>query len=612
MLTSQKKGIVLFAAAIAAIGCMVKCKPGVVSPNGNHYRVTTIPTDVLPTCTVSAGQFANWFVSGTAAAKGAVKPANSVGFPSDAAASDTDFYKWSEQMFLWITSPVDDKSIVLEHSNFFMVLPDSSNGTRRLVQCEPGILTAASHIKELSGHNGAFLVDRKGKVWRVVRGDNDAQGNNATSADNQAVKIARIEEKPTGGHKFFDDKNKEIAAPKALAAGKPLVGNVAKRVIINGKAVLLSANGEVDADAETAQATNNALIAQNNGLIHYILFVNDFYAYYATGKKNGAFTGTSIDSLFPTDTIGRNLVCKYARDSFGVTINDSNALAIELKASFVEVNDQLLDKDSFITLKATVPVFNHFGDTVWVQDTTKTKPATLALTGMHIVGSVFGQPEMIWATFEHNSNAPNMAYVYTNTSNTITTHPADSCANWLLHNNNCDSDNTNGLIANRTKGQDSIKAPSGQKIGPRNVTRQAPWGNFDNSTTNANTVKQNTMVMSINNSVRGQLAALGSDIRTKYQFVGALWTNNGVVPNPLGIDSFQAPCDTINARGGIQLANSTMETYMILKNTDAGCFDCHNGTLNPSTPDGLSHIFSQINPLTVGKKLPKAPDAMKK
>lgn len=606
-MTKTKAKSALCAAAIGAAFLTTGCNNG--GENGNngaaHYRAIQIPTDVAQTCAVSKEQFNSWFASGAAAADGAVVPANSVAFPANA--SDSNFYKWSEQMFLWITSKEKGNSIVLENSTFFMVLPDSVDGNRELIQCEPGNFRTVGHIKNFAGHR-SFVTDRKGKMWRVIPADKNVATQSVVSSDNGMVKAARLEADPAGGHKFFDEKGKEIAHPRAVMAGKNIGPNVAKMVIVGGKKVLLSADGVVDADAETAQASGNALIAQNGSIVHYILFVNDFYAYYATGQKQGVFKGTKIDTLFPTDAVGRDLVCKYARDSFGVTIKDSNALAMELKTSWVEVNNKLLDKDNFIKVQATVPHFYTVNDTMMAQDSTKSDKATLAMIGMHILGSVTGHPEMIWATFEHESNAPNVAYFYNSASNAVVTYPADSCGgNWILDDSTCSNENLNGLSASRNNGLDTFWASSPQTIGPRNVRRQDPWGNVDSAASNTNALKQNTMIMSLNNSVRGQLSALGKDIRTRYMLIGALWTSGGAIPNQN--DGFNVASDTVNARGGIQLANTTMETYMILNNIDAGCFDCHNSSLNPAAANDLTHIFSALNPLKKG--LPKAPGAVK-
>src|SRR5712691_1987408 len=62
----------------------------------------TLPTDAKPTCTVPTAEFAGWFEAGAVTANGVVKPANSVTFPD---IPNCSFYKWSQQMFLWLNSP---------------------------------------------------------------------------------------------------------------------------------------------------------------------------------------------------------------------------------------------------------------------------------------------------------------------------------------------------------------------------------------------------------------------------------------------------------------------------------------------------------------------------
>src|ERR1700681_4792149 len=64
---------------------------------------TPVPTDPVATgCSVSATEFNTWFETGAVTLDGVVKPANSILFPNT---PNCSFYKWSEQMFLWLNSP---------------------------------------------------------------------------------------------------------------------------------------------------------------------------------------------------------------------------------------------------------------------------------------------------------------------------------------------------------------------------------------------------------------------------------------------------------------------------------------------------------------------------
>src|SRR3954451_11748953 len=89
------------------------------------------PSDAKPTAAVPPATFASWFASGKPSLDGLVKPANSVTFPNS---GNLDFYNWSEQMFLWITSPVSygSKDRILSSPLFFQVSEINAQGQRVL------------------------------------------------------------------------------------------------------------------------------------------------------------------------------------------------------------------------------------------------------------------------------------------------------------------------------------------------------------------------------------------------------------------------------------------------------------------------------------------------
>ena len=95
---------------------------------------------------------------------------------------------------------------------------------------------------------------------------------------------------------------------------------------------------------------------------------------------------------------------------------------------------------NYITVKGTVPIYNTSNPNQWVP-TGGTKKITLALVGVHFVGTTIGHPEMIWATFEHFGNTPNSAYTYTSNTGS-TTIPQDSTGNWLFCVPNCPTGST--------------------------------------------------------------------------------------------------------------------------------------------------------------------------
>ena len=216
-------------------------------------------------------------------------------------------------------------------------------------------------------------------------------------------------------------------------------------------------------------------------------------------------------------------------------------------------------------MMATIPTYNTTNPNQWVpigQETVK-----MAMSGMHIVGSTAGHPEMLWATFEHVSNAPNVAYQYINNSNVTVTSPQNISQgdDWLFCFKNAIApfnDPHISLISN------NIEPITPHSISQSNTLRNFPFGS------NPSASSFNTDIISLNTSVRGMLAS--GDVRNKYFHAGTTWTIGGNPPN------------SGNQVGTNKLAASTMETYQIGSN----CFSCHvtNTVI-------VSHIFNDLQPL---------------
>src|ERR1051325_673379 len=61
-----------------------------------------LPDNPYSPCHIAPIEFSSWFEPGLAQPSDVVKPANSITFAGN---NDCDFLKWSERMFLWLTSP---------------------------------------------------------------------------------------------------------------------------------------------------------------------------------------------------------------------------------------------------------------------------------------------------------------------------------------------------------------------------------------------------------------------------------------------------------------------------------------------------------------------------
>lgn len=468
------------------------CKPNASTEEG-LLAVSSLPQDAFQSCPLTSSQFNSWFVSGTATENGPVNAPTSVGLVHN---DNCDFYQWSAQMFLWLTSSSPNAGTVMESPTFYTVSPKDSSGKRTLIP----------HVQ--------------GQLMRAV-------------------------------------------------------SNVTKDGLI---------------DSEEGQATDDVLMAKDGSLIYYISMVNDVYAQFLTGVAAGKLSGAT----FPTTQAELAQIIAYAQGN-GVTLNDANTLTMELKTSWVDAST-LADASDYITINAIIPTYTKTA-TTWTP--LKEKQATLALIGVHIVGSTAGHPEMVWATFEHKKNAPNASYTYLDVNKNVKTVSADTGNDWVLNSNAADTTYNKSYMKYDSK-NNSIVSNSGDSIRPSNTVRTKPWGVASDIIPNAedaSVAAANSEIISLNASLQKML--VGNDIRKNYIFIGATWTANGVAPNGISYSPTNSTAGV--AIGTSQLANSTMETYAqngTIYNEYGSCFACHNKN-NSLTPGSLSHVFSDILPLAV-------------
>lgn len=353
---------------------------------------------------------------------------------------------------------------------------------------------------------------------------------------------------------------------------------------------------KADEIGELGQAGGSGvLMSQNGSLVYYGVHVNDIYAYFLTGQKTGQFPR---ETKFPRDANDLRAVTDYIEQDFPTALVPApEALVMELKTSWVEASS-VDDPERYVTIEAVVPQFDR-GATQWTRSGSRT--TELALVGMHVVGTVRHHPEFVWASFEHIDNAPNAPYYYTDTEGKLQIHrdPSDVGYQFMAagehmfrtrENVECMKESQGNIVANRDKHEDLVCANG---IAPSNTMRMNPWG----SAPDKSAAENNTRLLSINDSIRGQLK--DGDRRANYVQIGGIWTSQGSdiradAPIPTTAD-FQ----TSDLRGSLNLANATMETY----NQTTNCFTCHQQS--KSAPNSfqafqLSHIYSQIVPLDIG------------
>jgi len=556
---------------------------------GSARAQTPLPVDVKPTCTVSGPEINGWFESGSISPNGPVIPANSLTFSPNSLCS---FYKWSAQMFLWLTSPAPSRygggSRVFDSPVFYAVSPENSSGQRTLVPNTPGRpFVFLPTITQLGPRAQELVFDSAGRKHEVIH---PAVGpTNRIQLSNRAgqqVEVERVETAPDGKPVLLDRQNQTIE-PQLRANGAPTLlsatGNVISlrpnTVTVNGIARLITTSGEVVMPEEGQAGGSGALMStQNKSLVYYLIQVNDVWAYFLTGLKDGKISNPT-PTTFPADGAALGRIESFAQNTPPPNTKpffpDTDAMAFEVKSAWIETTD-LANPNEYVTITATVPTYNPPLTQANITQATQngTKTTQLALVGMHVVATVLGHPEMIWATFENINNSPNPAYSYFTNGGTKT-QPADGAGAWTF--SATGSAGSNNQERMKATGNQIVAVP-GQTIGPTNVMRVNPWGT---AASDAGFTTNNTDIISINRSVTTQLA--NTDIRKNYIQTGSTWVLSGQNPS-VGVIT-----------GTPAMSNTTMETFV----QGGNCFDCHSDPtmLGTSGGGGLSHVWGPSLPL---------------
>ena len=550
-------------------------------------RAQTLPADAKTTCTVSAPVFKSWFALGSVSLNGVVNPANSVTFPN---VPNCSFYQWSEQMFLWLLSPAPSAygggAHIFDSPAFYDVSPPDGSGNRTFIPHVPGKIRVFNLRDAKVGFHGLPVIfDKAGRMLEVERPKLGPTGRQLIlNQSGQQIEIGRVTLGPDKKPVFMDKAGKVIPKPQPIFRKELITGRAVQKVqkfMIDKIPVFLDPAGKV-VDVEQGQADDGVLQAQNGSLVYYALMVNDVFAYFRTGAEDGGILPKP--TKFPTTQADLNKIVAFA-SSHGKTFPDPNALAIEVKSSWVEAAG-LANLSSYVTMKATIPTYNKSNPDDWVVNGQKT--VLLALTGIHVVGSTAGHPEMIWATFEHFGNTPNATYKYVDSSNATKTVTSSTAGTWLFAASNSAAPFN---VVHMQSGGTHILRVSPFHITPSNTMRMKVWGggfDFSPNPLDASTAASNSEIISINNSVRGQLAA--GDVRANYFMIGSTWTIGGASPS----GPFKSGAG--NEVGTSQLANTTMETYQQggsnLWSAGANCFSCHG-----SNTTSVSHIYPFLKPL---------------
>jgi hypothetical protein len=595
---------------VAALACM-----GTASAQ-------SLPGDAKATCTVSNSDFKKWFVSGSPSLNGAVNPANSINFSNPV--DNCPFYQWAEHMFMWLTSPAPaiygGGARVFDTDVFYDITPPNGSGKRKFIQHSAG----TSHLfalraAQVGPHGLPALLDAQGRLIEVVTAPIAPSGNPlVTNAAGQQVEVKSVTKGPGNKAVLVDTTGKPInvqflqrsqSVPKeriqtmmrsALNANPSLQSvtieglnsdTTVEKLVLGTGTIFVSLSGNV-VEVEQGQADASVLLTHSNHLIYFAILANDVYAEFRTAVKDSGIS--PAPTQFPTTQSELNKIQTFATSHGKPKFTDGDALTIEIKTSWVDASTLGSSSKDYITTTGIVPEYDTSNPKKW-KATGKTKTLTLALVGMHVVGSAKGHPEMIWATFEHKGNTPLATYEYISTTGKKT-ESQKTTGTWLFS-----ASGSSGPFNNPHADYFSppdITALSGFKIDGSDTLREKAFGGASNQTPNpliSSTADSNTQVISINNDVHDHMksAKASADIRNNYIMFGATWTAGGVPPS--------TPFPMGNEVGTSLLTNTTMETYVQGPDTKANgtnCFSCHLGNmLGTSGGNGLSHVFGTVDPL---------------
>jgi hypothetical protein len=247
--------------------------------------------------------------------------------------------------------------------------------------------------------------------------------------------------------------------------------------------------------------------------------------------------------------------------------------AVELKASWRIVGDGEDVSDMFTRPSEVYELENSDGQ-IGVSDS-KRRSVNLALVGFHIGGVVKGHPEMIWATFEHKDNAPNV--------------PPGATVDTIVSKRDFDfykaGTKFSGCNVNFARSSELKLDVATQKLTPvTNICRLYAQGN---SAQNAPGIDKGSVdsndanIIALNEAVITNLKTQPGPWSNYFE-VGAIWF--------LGIDALKPnmalatdflPETSIDPKkqlltGSLKLSNATIETFTQTQSTKQNCFRCHN------------------------------------
>jgi|GEM_PF-336627 len=273
-----------------------------------------------------------------------------------------------------------------------------------------------------------------------------------------------------------------------------------------------------------------------NRAVYYSMYVNQ--TFYDFVVDNG---------LFDPDTFYQ------ASDTLDFPVG-----SLELKASWKILDGSEGGDEGWYTREMTIAELAEEDGNV-VVDPSATEAVQVALVGFHIAGVVNQHPEFIWATFEHQDNAPTLSdaqlAAYLDASDSSINQQPVSDQSFTFYRAGTkfvDSNQNNVGLLELTDASEQTLTPVTDGF-----IQYAQGGGSEGNRSH---------VQELNASVHAQLA---DPVFDTYDYGGAIWlaADDGLVPNSTLQDLIT---------GSTALSNVTMETFTQKVLEQNNCFGCHN------------------------------------
>ncbi|MER8513704.1 hypothetical protein NKH47_12220 [Mesorhizobium sp. M1060] len=325
--------------------------------------------------------------------------------------------------------------------------------------------------------------------------------------------------------------------------------------------------------------SNQLLIDQNGHPIFYNIFMNKAFANLIETKK---YNTAELQKADPKEELPPGVV--------------------EFKAAWQIVDEKSPPTDRIVVV-ANVPWLiadpKNPGKLI-VDDTRKLRQVSVALIGLHVVFVTDEHPEMIWATFEYDRNAPSSAgnptavdasYCQNSEEPKDDTIVADDQP-YMLYQTGAQGSDVNQKPQSITVTDDAMQVFA---VAPKtSIARAFPFSSCaPGFNPNIAVTGLDEDVFDLNKSVRSKNK---KPWLSSYSMVGTVWMDEPRNPNEgLAFEEGQA-LDYFQLRGENRLSSVSMESFT--QTSSSNCFSCHDtnskGKLGPMRIS-VSHMFRRFS-----------------